>query len=91
MATYIILYKFCVKGPLSIEEDAYLETCKKNWWMNLLYINNINNISVVFSLNKTHSYNPIYLLLQCMGWTWYLAADMQFYVLAPIFIYSLYR
>ncbi|CAD5125022.1 DgyrCDS13260 [Dimorphilus gyrociliatus] len=72
MATYIILYQFFVKGPMSVEENSFLEICNKGWWMNLLYINNINNIS-------------------CMGWTWYLAADMQFYVLAPMLIYSLYR
>ena len=28
---------------------------------------------------------------QCMEWTWYLAVDMQFFIISPIFIYALYR
>jgi len=27
----------------------------------------------------------------CVGWSWYLAVDMQFYILSPIFIYIFYR
>ncbi|GFS75356.1 nose resistant to fluoxetine protein 6 [Nephila pilipes] len=30
-------------------------------------------------------------LKQCMGWCWYLANDMQFYVISPIFLISLLR
>ena len=35
----------------------------------------------------------IYLLidLQCMPWAWYLANDMQFYVIAPAIIFTAYR
>ena len=28
---------------------------------------------------------------QCYGHGWYLACDMQFYIVAPIFIYVLYK
>ncbi len=28
---------------------------------------------------------------QCFAWAWYLACDMQFYIVSPIFIYALYR
>ncbi|XP_035220831.1 nose resistant to fluoxetine protein 6-like [Stegodyphus dumicola] len=28
---------------------------------------------------------------QCMAWSWYLANDMQFFVISPLFLYSLWR
>ncbi|KYM99164.1 Nose resistant to fluoxetine protein 6 [Cyphomyrmex costatus] len=43
------------------------ETCAKYWWRNLLYINNF------FGLDT---------MLQCMSWSWYIANDMQLYVIA---------
>ena len=29
-------------------------------------------------------------LLQCMVWAWYLAVDMQYYVISPLFVVLLY-
>ncbi|PIK40387.1 putative nose resistant to fluoxetine protein 6-like, partial [Apostichopus japonicus] len=50
--------------------------CQQYWWANLLYINNL----VPYPGNVS----------QCMGWTWYLANDMQFFIFSPIFIILLY-
>ena len=50
--------------------------CRKYWWTNLLYINN---------------FYPWKLGEECMGWTWYLANDMQFFVLAPLVLIPLYH
>ena len=51
------------------------ENCAKYWWTNLLYINNLY---------------PQQFLSQCMGWSWYLANDMQFFVISPLIIVPLY-
>ncbi|VDK75228.1 unnamed protein product [Anisakis simplex] len=49
--------------------------CRKSWWTNLIYMNN-------FLLQDTET---------CMGWTWYLANDMQFHLFAPIFLILLFK
>lgn len=57
------------------ENSTGFKNCEKYWWTNLLYINN---------------FYPWKLGDECMGWTWYLANDMQFYILAPLVIVPLY-
>jgi peptidoglycan/LPS O-acetylase OafA/YrhL len=52
------------------------QACSKYWWTNLLYINN---------------FYPWKLGDECMGWSWYLANDMQFFVLAPLVLIPLYH
>ena len=49
--------------------------CRSYWWTNLLYINNLH---------------PNKLEEECMGWSWYLANDMQFYVISPLLLIPLY-
>eukprot|EP00117_Sycon_ciliatum_P045788 scpid27098/ scgid32871/ Nose resistant to fluoxetine protein 6 len=50
--------------------------CEQYWWTNLLYINN---------------FYPPHLKGSCLGWTWYLALDMQFYIISPLVIMAAYR
>ncbi|GBM82277.1 Nose resistant to fluoxetine protein 6 [Araneus ventricosus] len=52
-----------------------IQDCKENWWWNVLYINNFLSIN----------------LKQCMAWSWFLAIDMQFYVISPLFLITLWR
>lgn len=57
--------------------EAYSEmhtSCKKYWWTNLLYVNN---------------FYPAALLDECYALGWYLANDMQFFILAPISLFLL--
>ncbi|XP_063992297.1 nose resistant to fluoxetine protein 6-like [Diachasmimorpha longicaudata] len=49
------------------------ESCSKNWWANLLYLQNYVNSQ--------------YLL--CLGHAWYLAVDMQLFWISPLIIYPL--
>ena len=58
------------------EGSAGYKQCEKYWWTNLIYINN---------------FYPWELGQECMGWTWYLANDMQFYILAPLILIPLYH
>ena len=66
-------------GPIfhlatDVNSDSY-KSCEKYWWTNLLYINNL----YPWKLND-----------ECMGWTWYLANDMQFFVVSPLMVVLLY-
>eukprot|EP01114_Cavostelium_apophysatum_P007529 TRINITY_DN1963_c0_g2_i1.p1 TRINITY_DN1963_c0_g2~~TRINITY_DN1963_c0_g2_i1.p1 ORF type:complete len:686 (-),score=138.42 TRINITY_DN1963_c0_g2_i1:47-2104(-) len=66
------------KGPFWFQVDTYVSRteCDKYWWTNLLYVNNF----VPNNYDET-----------CMGWSWYLANDMQLYILTPIFIFLFYK
>ena len=57
------------------ENSVQQEKCQKYWWTNLLYISNL------YPSKRTD---------ECMGWSWYLSNDMQFFVLAPVIIIPLY-
>ena len=50
------------------------ERCTKNPWVDLLYINN-------FRIDYLEDQGD------CLGQTWYLANDMQFFLIAPPIIY----
>ena len=63
-----------VLDALGTESNNYY-LCKKYWWTNLLYINN---------------FYPTNFGKQCMGWSWYLANDMQFYVISPLLLIPLF-
>ena len=55
-------------GPVwGLYGDAWAD-CGKWWWTNLLFINNIY---------------PLHFGNTCMIWSWYLANDMQFFLLLP--------
>ena len=51
------------------------KNCEKYWWTNLLYINN---------------FYPVEFGDECMSWAWYLANDMQFFVISPLILIPLY-
>ncbi|XP_046558443.1 nose resistant to fluoxetine protein 6-like [Haliotis rubra] len=63
---YVPLFNHWGEGPLWPQAGIEPTNCKQ-WWGNLLYINNILDIENL-----------------CMGWSWYLSNDMQFYILSPL-------
>lgn len=62
-------------GPNLTLDPPFAAACRKYWWTNLLYINNL----YPWGLNEG-----------CVGWTWYLANDMQFYIISPLIIIPTY-
>ncbi|CAL8086694.1 unnamed protein product [Orchesella dallaii] len=75
----IVIFTSATIIPFFREHNYVLHSnannCRENWWTNLLFINNI-----VLSKSST----------ACHQETWYLAADMQFYVVSLVLIYLLW-
>ncbi|XP_055338392.1 nose resistant to fluoxetine protein 6-like [Paramacrobiotus metropolitanus] len=85
---YVFLLVICifvvpqlVSGPFPIiaGQDSGgnpIDFCKQNWWANVLYVNN---------------FIPTNTLYLCMDWTWFIAVDMQLFLITPVIVYVLYR
>jgi len=75
----VSLRKYFNSGPQSYINELYdIDACKKGWWSNLLYINNLEH----YFWDQP---------AMCLGQSWYLANDMQFYIVSPLFLYPLWR
>ena len=70
------VWRHCGSGPNHIFEDD-AEDCARSFWVNLLYSNNFNGIVEDPTPGS-----------ECVGVTWYLANDMQFFLIAPPIIYG---
>ena len=65
-------------GPIFFTYNEYHTSyCDKVWWTHLLFLNNF------YEIHKDAD--------KCMGWTWYLPNDFQFFLLIPLLVYLLYR
>eukprot|EP00343_Euplotes_focardii_P011854 CAMPEP_0205833682 /NCGR_PEP_ID=MMETSP0206-20130828/50181_1 /ASSEMBLY_ACC=CAM_ASM_000279 /TAXON_ID=36767 /ORGANISM="Euplotes focardii, Strain TN1" /LENGTH=426 /DNA_ID=CAMNT_0053140291 /DNA_START=585 /DNA_END=1861 /DNA_ORIENTATION=- len=60
-------------GPLyESGMQEFQKPCNTYWWSNLLFVNNF----LPWDMNNS-----------CIGWVWYLANDMQFFIVSPFLIY----
>lgn len=74
---YILPHGFTSPFKLLIAQEGNpTEYCKASWWANMLYINN---------------FFPQFKKVQCMNWTWFLALDMQFFLITPVLVIILYK
>ena len=81
---FLVLFTYMTAGPFAwMSSSPYgavyhiASRCRSYWWSNLLYINN---------------FYPNYGDLgECMSWTWYLANDMQFYIIISPILLLLFR
>jgi len=71
--------RHCDTGPYHTGEIE-AEQCSKNPWTNLLYVNNFNFEPWTGKVDG-----------QCLGQTWYLANDMQFFIIAPPIVYIIWK
>ena len=69
------MYRQWVTGPFAFALNPENKACRDYWWANILYINNL----VPWKADEV-----------CLGHTWYLSNDMQFYIIAPIFVILLF-
>ena len=69
ITTYLLSY--FGNGPIYFLAGNMAIICKKNWWQNFLFIQNLY---------------PGTLGEMCLGHTWYLANDMQFFIITPFFL-----
>ncbi|XP_023337485.1 nose resistant to fluoxetine protein 6 isoform X2 [Eurytemora carolleeae] len=72
------VFKYFATGPQSVLVLTSAESCQQSWWVNALYI---NNIYPQFDMSQPW----------CLGQTWYMANDMQFFIISPIFIYAMWK
>jgi peptidoglycan/LPS O-acetylase OafA/YrhL len=77
VGTSATLLKFFAVGPYSTLIQTEVDACKKEWWTNILYVNNLQWIGDMITM--------------CMPVSWYLANDMQFFLISPLIIYPIWR
>ena len=73
--TYI--FPYLTSGPIYYNISMFNKGCQKNSWHNLLYINNLINYGDKDPMN-----------VMCGGHTWYLANDMQFFLLSILIMFA---
>ncbi|KAJ5073227.1 o-acyltransferase [Anaeramoeba ignava] len=79
--TYVLFFSYTLapylgNGPVWPRTKNLLETnCKKYWWTNILFINN---------------FYPKF-MDQCMMHLWYIADDLQFYLITPFIVLAFVR
>ena len=79
IALHATLLKFAAGGPQSHLVSALVSKCQKGWWLNLLYINNF----------AADIYGPGE--ADCINVSWYMAIDMQFFLVTPLFLSLVWR
>ena len=72
------LLKHFATGPTSYNITWQVQGCRDTWWTNFLYVNNLH-----WLLPKS--------TWGCLGQTWYMANDMQFFLLTPPILALLWK
>ena len=80
MLIFVTLIPLLAYGPIFfLYSDKQMQACVEGWWAHFLYINNL----VTYGKKEGTNY--------CMGWTWYLPNDFQFYIIAALLVPIFYK
>ncbi|XP_053380233.1 nose resistant to fluoxetine protein 6-like [Mercenaria mercenaria] len=88
---YVPTFKYWAYGPFWPQTGLDVNECKDTWWTNLLYINNVYKADKQVRIKCVkNNFSEFSSWSYCMEWGWYLANDMQFYVISPFMLVPLY-
>jgi len=73
---YYLIVPYWTDGPYWLYMQRNMLQCKNNWWWTLLYVQNIT---------------PRFGETVCLGWSWYLADDMQYYFVSPLVLIAYWK
>ncbi|XP_064650020.1 nose resistant to fluoxetine protein 6-like [Lineus longissimus] len=74
MLMYVPLYRYWSEGPQYPQAAYGIDVNCPKYWWT----------NILYINNLVHSSQ------QCMGWSWYLANDMQFFIISPIILLAFY-
>jgi len=72
-------------GPVYPTDGTESSTCRRTWWRNLLYINNLfDSDDGCMPVKDKISLYIIIKKIDCIQVTWFLATNMQFHWISPL-------
>lgn len=87
----VSVFRYFGSGPFWDTYSKPLQFyCEKNWWKTMLFIQNYAQPEEMVSIFGFEKLNWL-LCFQCLGHSWYIATDMQLYILSPIAILPLWK
>ncbi|KAH8304724.1 hypothetical protein KR044_007256, partial [Drosophila immigrans] len=89
---FMTLFPRLDDGPLWQQFTSSSQLCSDTWWATLLYVQNYAAAGrMVSRLNSFLAGYSLLTFLQCLGHSWYLAVDMQLFLLSPLLLWPLWR
>ena len=97
---FATVYRYTEFGPRHFQSYSPGAECRKSPWRQLLYINNwyadnsgsVSSLKFIWNLYTiwTNLFSKI-VIQKCIGQTWYLADDMQYFLITPPLVYILWK
>jgi peptidoglycan/LPS O-acetylase OafA/YrhL len=75
LAFFMFIFPLLSSGPFWMFSSTTASNCNAYWWANLMFVNNL--VPAVSNFTS-----------ECMGWTFYLALDMQLFLTVPLLIFT---